>query len=85
MSAAMSDGVVMKGDMVFNTIACWNTHLNGSVGVVNDELHFNGRRVGSFVDRYGPTAGASAHGNEQLVSTDGGNICGNKHHCAQTV
>jgi hypothetical protein len=34
MSAAMSDEVVMEGNMVFNTIACWNTHLNGSVGVV---------------------------------------------------
>lgn len=34
MSAAMSDGVVVERSMVFNTIACWNTHLNGSVGVV---------------------------------------------------
>lgn len=34
MSAAMSDGVVVEGNMVFNTIACWNTHLNVSVGVV---------------------------------------------------
>lgn len=34
MSAAMSDGVVVERNMVFNTIACWNTHLNGSVGVV---------------------------------------------------
>ena len=60
MSAAMSDEVVMEGNMVFNTIACWNTHLNGSVGVVNDELHFNGRLVGSFDDRYAPTAGVDA-------------------------
>ena len=85
MSAAMSDGVVVEGSMVFNTIACWHTHLNASVGFVNDELHFNGRRVVSFADRYAPTAGASTHGNEQLVSTDGGNIFDNKHHCAQTV
>lgn len=85
MSAAMSDGVVVEGNMVFNTIAYWDTHLNGSVGVVNDKLHFNGRRVGSFVDRYAPTAGASAYGNERLISTGGGNICDNKHHCVQTV
>lgn len=34
MSAAMRYGIVVEGNMVFNTIACWITHLNGSVGIV---------------------------------------------------
>jgi hypothetical protein len=34
MSAAMSDVSVVEEDMVFNTIACSGTHLNGSVVVV---------------------------------------------------
>jgi hypothetical protein len=34
MSAAMSHGVVVDENMVFNTTACSDTYLNGSVGVV---------------------------------------------------
>jgi hypothetical protein len=48
------------------------------------ELHFNGRRVGSLIDRFAPTA-CRRIGNKQLVSTDGGKIRDEKHHCAQTV
>ena len=43
-------------------------------GCSNDEPDFNSRRLETFVDRYAPTAGASAYGNEKLVFTDGGKI-----------
>ena len=38
-----------------------------------DELHFNGRRVRNFVDRYAPTAGVSTHGmgNRFLLTAEG--------------
>lgn len=50
--------VAEEEDMVFNTIACANTHLNGGVYIY--ELHFNGGREKSFVDGFAPTASINA-------------------------
>lgn len=84
MSAAMSNMVLAEERVVFNTIACSNTHLNGSEVLV----------MGSCTSTAGEwdissTAmlqqQARRRMKEYLVSTDRGKIRDNKHHCAQTV
>jgi len=66
MSVAMSDRVMVEEDMVFNTIACSNTHFNGSVGVglrsctsTAGEWHLSSITM--------LQQQASAHGNSQIL------------------
>jgi len=75
--------VAEEEDMVFNTIACANTHLNGGVCIFTSCTSTAGERNLSSMALLQQQA--STHGNRQLVSTDGRKVRDKKHHCAQTV